>query len=654
MPSVRPLVLIPVLAALAAADPPEAAQPARLQATASATTTVITVTATDRREIALDRTTASAEVVDASDDRRAGHPLAWWRLLDGLPGIDARPTYGGLNGDDTALSIRGAPDRDVQVVLDGIPLDDPTSVSGGPNPGLVPAAGIERITVVKGSQSGLYGSRAVGGVIAIDSLRPGTTWRSDARVEAGSFRTVRADVTAAGPIDGTFGLAAGVSVMHSKGYSNQTDADAHGAPRDHEADGVDRGSASLRLTAKLDHGVELYLGVLGSAVNQEFDAFDPFTFSPLPDDAASMTRSRLARGSIGGTWRVGGVRIGVDAARTYSRRTYAQADTTASPYDGVDDFGSVHADGAWAPSPDLTFHLAGGADGRRSKARIQDNTYGSSFTKSAGLGGAWGSLGAGNDHFELSGTGREDWHSREGDVRTWRLGAAWWPVALVRSALRQADGVDVRLVKLRVAAGTAFRAPSLYELYDPTYGTPDLQAQRSRSFEWGGDLHLTGWAEAGATVFRTRYETLMGYDPATFKTINVDGPQIHGVEANIKLAPQTIGLRAQVSFTRLRDDQSGAALARQANRRWVVDLGWEEGPLWIGGRAERATSRYYPGFLASGLPGYTLYSANARWQVDAVWAVYARGENLGNEAYEASPGYATQPRSVFAGVEAAF
>lgn len=660
--SLVPSFILFALAAPAAEPPPVVAPPPRMDSAPPAVdaapaqfpvaTEHVTVTVADRRTNTLDRTTAAAAVLTDADDRRAGRPLSWWQRLVGVPGVDARSLYGGLAGDDVQVALRGGNAADVQLTLDGIPLEDTTAIKGDLNPGLVPVAGLDRIEIAKGAQSGLYGSRALAGIIALTSRQPGAGWEGSGRVSAGSFRTTTADLSASGPVAEAVGVALSVSALRSQGFSAQTDADAHGDPRGHERDGVARGAANLRLVLRPAAGLELYVAAVGAAVNQEYDGFDPATFLPDPDDGGSRNRSRLGRLAGGGAWKLGPATIAVDAARTATRRTYAPSNTEPSYYQGTDDQLLARADTSWAPAPNLHFSLAGGGDSRHSKAIIDDRTYGGSLTRREAVGGGWLSAGAANDHLELSATGRQDWHSREGDERTWRLGAAWWPARLLPPELRSGSPVEL---KLRSAIGTAFRAPSLYELHDPTYGDPTLLAQRSRSWEYGAEVRLAGWGAIEVTSFRQRSESVISYDPATFRATNLRGATIRGLEAGIRLEPAYCGLRASLAFTRLRDNASGSAAARQASRRWVIDLGWQEDRWWIGGRVERAASRYWNNpYGDSGLPGYTLYSANARWQLQEHFAVMVRGENLGDEKYEVTPGYSSTPRSCFAGIEATF
>ncbi|GDY12909.1 ligand-gated channel [Planctomycetota bacterium] len=643
-PAVKPVAPPAVDSAPPAVDSPPAQFPVAAEH--------VTVTVADRRTNDLDRTTAAAAVLTDTDDRRGGRPLSWWQRLVGVPGVDAHSLYGGMAGDDVQVALRGGNAADVQLTLDGIPLEDATAIKGDLNPGLVPVAGLDRIEIAKGAQSGLYGSRALAGIIALTSRQPGKVWEGSGRLSAGSFRTATIDLAASGPVSDRLGVALSVSALRSQGFSSQTDADAHGEPRGHERDGVARGAGNLRLVLRPAAGLELYAAAMGAAVNQDYDGFDPATFMPDPDDGGSRTRSRLGRLAGGGSWKLGPATIAVDAARTTTRRTYAPSNTDPSHYRGNDDQILARADTSWTPAPSLQFSLAGGGDGRHSKAIIDDRTYGGSLTRREGVGGGWLSAGAANDHLELSATGRQDWHSREGDERTWRLGAAWWPLQQLPPDLSPGSQVEL---KLRSAIGTAFRAPSLYELHDPTYGDPTLLAQRSRSWEYGAEVRFAGWGAIEVTSFRQRSESVISYDPATFRTTNLRGATIRGIEAGIRLEPDCCGLRASLAFTRLRDNAEGSAVARQASRRWVIDLGWQEERWWLGGRVERAASRYWNNpYGESGLPGYTLYSANARWQIHEHFAVTVRGENLAGETYEVTPGYSTAPRSCFAGVEASF
>ena len=177
----------------------------------SAADQTVVVTA-DRQDSTRERTTATIDVVDQGDQRDLGHPANAWDALRTLPGTDVLGTAGGFDGGNVGIRLRGGNASDTRLLVDGIPLGDPTETQGNANLAWLGSAGLERIEVVRGGQSGLYGSRAVTGVVNLLTIRPTATHQSDVLVEGGSFDTGRAEAAASGPLGGSAGYA--LSLIH--------------------------------------------------------------------------------------------------------------------------------------------------------------------------------------------------------------------------------------------------------------------------------------------------------------------------------------------------------------------------------------------------------------------------------------------------------
>ena len=152
--------------------------------------TVIVVTA-ERRDTDLERSTSITDVITPQDAADAGHPFNTFDLFRSLPGVDVIETNGGIDGSTTSIRLRGGRGQDTRYLLDGIPINDPTAADGAVNASVIPSTGLDRIEVVKGAQSGLYGANAVGGVVNLISRRPTAEPRTEGLVEGGSFGTLR-------------------------------------------------------------------------------------------------------------------------------------------------------------------------------------------------------------------------------------------------------------------------------------------------------------------------------------------------------------------------------------------------------------------------------------------------------------------------------
>ena len=582
------------------------------------------------------RTTASSDVITLDELRQRGEPLNLWQYPQGLPGVDGFATGGGLDGGLAGVRLRGSGASDTLVLLDGIPLIDATNGKSSPNLALIDGTGIQSVEIVRGAQSGLYGSGAVGGVMGLRTARPTTEPKVQTAVEGGSYGTARMSAVATGPLGDGLGYALTVGGMRSDGFSTQTGR-ADGRGDDHEADGVERGTAAGRLEAAIAPALTVHVSARGQLAHQDYDGYDPVTFGPAPDDDESEQRQRFWQLAAGGEARFELDSVQVDAARSNLRRTYQPTDDR---YVGVSDFGAarlthrfLQPQGARLPWDKA--EVTAGIDTTRNAAEVA--TQYSVFQASDRLVGGYLQGLTGGEQWEASLVGRGDHHSREGGNGTWRAGAAVFPISIVR---------------IHGSAATAFRAPSLFELYDPTYGNPELAAQRSRSYDFGiGSRSREGWS-ADATAFRTDYTQDITYDPATFVSANSGGYRLSGIESGLTWDGEGDGFRCTASWTgQATTATDSGKIPFLPRHKAMVQPGWDYGPWWGTVRVE-ATGRREGG--GAELPGYALLGVAAGWHLSQVWEVYAHGDNLLNAAYQSYPGYSTAGASGYAGVAASF
>lgn len=606
------------------------------------------VVTADRREAPLGSSTASVAVVDAADDRERGYALNPWEWFEGIAGVDAVPANGGIDGGLGRVRIRGANGYDTQWLVDGIPLDDPSTPQGYLPPGFLPPAGIRSIEVVRGAQSGLYGSRAVGGVVNVLTARPTAEHEQLVRAEGGSYGTARTTVESTGPVAKNLGYALSVDGMRSDGFSALTDADAHGDPRDHEADGVERLGASGRLEWQVHPTTSLYAALRGMALNQEFDGY------AAPDDDQSYTQLRSLGTAVGSRSRVSD-RLSVDCDLSWSgsERDYrvfsSFTGTSTTAYRGDQRRAALVARYralSW-------LETAVGADGSREALAVK-RTTGYQVDEHDWLGGGWVQFYVATAHHDVSLSLREDLHSRAGDATTWRAAAAVHD--------------EQRRVTVRGAVGTAFRAPSLYEQFDPSSGNAQLKAQESIGYEAGVRLAPVKELALESTWFRTDYDSLITYyDPTPWPIdfvpggyANVSRYAVQGVENALEATTWDQHLMLRASYT------------------------WQE-VLTLPGAVDDTYSPYLPEHLATissvlrGEPGWfrvsvtrrgaapaSVYDSHTRmewstlvdlavgWAITRTWEVSVRLDNLFDEHYEVTPDYTTSGRALYAGAAARF
>ncbi|MBA3686283.1 MAG: TonB-dependent receptor [Planctomycetes bacterium] len=601
------------------------------------------------------RSTAATTVLDEDQRRHGDRQTTWVDALRRVPGADVIATNGGIDGGGLiGLRLRATQgNADTPVLLDGIPVNDPGTVSGEPFLGALPAAAFERIEVVRGPQSGLYGSRAVGGVINLISLRPTAQPQARLQGEGGSFGTAAASASVSGPLgdardaDGRprLGYAAGIDGLRSDGFSVLTDR-LDGDPDGHEADGVARGGANARVEWRPSDVLMLYGAGAGGLARHEYDAFDQ------PDDAVSERRQRRWRAAAGGeadlTTELG---VAVDAALTRLERT-EHGPLGDERYDAQEHFAAARLIAQALPS----LRLLLGADALRQQAdttSVSDRFQSNVGTYAEAL---WSP-----DPFELSAVVRHDFHSNAGDADTGRLGAAWF--------------LWDRLLTLRASVASAFRAASLDEQYgvyaDPFLvfsPNPDLEPQRSVGWEAGVTVAPVESVTVTSTWFDTRYRNRItsvfdfSTTPATGTLVNEDSrAHAHGLENEVAWDDHRLPVAFRATYTWQRtSDENGAEFIGVPEDKGALEatarapLGWATLGVDLAGSRRSFDDRR--------IDGYVTMSAIVGWHVTRAIDAYVRGENLAdaaitdnsNDSFGATYAYTGMPRALFAGVVARF
>lgn len=630
----------------------------------------IVVTA-ERGDSDLARTTVSIDVVEAANIRDRGGAFDAVDWFSGLAGVGTFRRYGGMDGGIPDVRLRGLESRYTQVLIDGIPLNDGGQINGDTNFAFVAPAGIERLEVLKGSQSGLYGSRAIGGVANFRLLRPTEDTRMSVSANAGSFGTLGGTVQATGPIGERLGYALAVEGLRSDGFSSTT-PDLEGDPSGYEDDGVQRLSFSGRLEWQPAEAVTVYASLMGGRSEQDLDDYYNVPVTGAVDteatanDPIAANSTDTLRSAVGLSGQQSGWRYGVDLAHTSIDRdsdtiyglgfTWPNyiPDPVTNVYESDEDFASARLQ--WRD--EAGWRLGGGVDGRWQEAG-QRRGDGSSWNADDGVVGVYAQAGWSKDRIELDAVIRHDAPEGFDAEQTGRVAAGFFIVQ------------DV--LKVRGALADGYRIPSLYERYvyeltsyGPTVGNPDLDPERSRSSEAGIDWMPLPSARLGVTWFRTSFEDKIDYDYLVGTYMNLVGTsESEGIETSGSLediAGSGLDLEGWYTFQET-DDPDGKSLAytpeHRGGARAVLrqELGGDVG-LWESLSVERLTP-YYTGNAESGrVDGYTLASAAVGTTIGRMWEASLRIENLFDEQYLATSSYgvaySTMPRSYYATVTARF
>ena len=588
--------------------------------------------------------TGESITVFTADDLATLQAVALTDALQTASGIGV-VRNGGV-GQPSALGMRGALAGQTLLLLDGVRLNDPGATDGAVLLSDVLVIQLQRVEVLRGPQSTLYGSDAIGGVVNLISARGGNTpLATGALVEAGSLGSWRGNLSAQGSV-GSVDYGAAVNALRSNSISA---ADARDGNRERDAFRHDGATANLRWHAN----DTLSFDARGYATDSRvgFDGYPPpaYTFQ----DTAEFSENRLVAAYLGANLdladgrfrqRLAYLRTASDRtlfdpslpvtetfiARGHARRVEYQGTVDLTERDQIN-FGaetqrsSLHtaSPNPFDPNPTPTL----------GDSRI--DSYYAQLQKTL------------IEQLTLTGGLRRDENSGFGSHSSLKLAAAW--------QLRATGTV------LRANLGDGFKAPSLYELYSE-YSNPvkNLAPESARGWEAGIDQRLFGSrALLSATWFerRTRdqidFFSCFGTGSAACATRpfgyydNIARSRSRGLELEGTVQPVE-GLSLSGNFTLLRatDALTGRDLARRprqtANLR--VDGSLSE-RLQLGAVWRYVGSRYDSAFASQQLPGYALVDLHASWTLTPRLVLQARIENAFDRRYTPVAGYGAPPRT---------
>ncbi|MCO8146279.1 TonB-dependent receptor [Rhodovulum tesquicola] len=561
--------------------------------------------------IEINRTGTTVETLDATDIAQGG--LSIGQTLALLPGVSIT-TNGGLGATST-LRLRGLGGSYIGVRIDGIDMTDPSSTQTAFNFGTLTAGLPDRIELLKGSQSALYGSNAIAGVVDI------TTWRPDApgfsgraNVEAGSFGTAAATLNL-GQKGARGEMALTFSRLTTDGFSARSSDD--------EKDGFDQ--TQLILSAAYDATEDLRLGfsALYSDGTSEFDR-------STADPSGEIDQTRRGLRSFA-EFATGAIEHELALSWVETERFDAGGFTKhfVGERTRLDYLGRVDL------SADLT--LAFGADWTEEKATLDGVRY------DADSAAAFGELQyAVSPALDLALSLRHDSYSDFDDQLSGRAALAW----------RMRDDVILRAV-----VGTGYRAPSLYERFGP-FGSATLEPEKSRSAEIGIEKRYGTDSFAKATVFHTEIDDLIDYDFGTSAYNQVPGTTTSkGIELSGRHAvSDRVALFGAYTYTDATNPDGRMVRVPRHDLSLGVEAGLTDrldAQIGIQAVADRTDTNDWPN-PPSNIADYTLVNLGLSYAVTDSAQAYLRVENLFDESYEPVRGYNGAGRSVFVGLRASF
>ncbi len=585
----------------------------------------------------------SVTVVTSEEiDRREIQGL--YQALEGYPSISIK--HNGWLGQWGYLRLRGGKSEHTVVLFDGVRIYDPSYTANdfGDLWSWFDAENFERIEIVRGPQSALYGSNAMSGAVNLISRKGGGPFEARLKAGYGRYETWRGTgyvKGSAGPVGYFLGLS-GVNTdgLYRDDEFRQTTVDLNLNTRPFS------GRSGALGTLKLDYTLRYSYGYLN------YQQWDWTSFKAYNDPHAERRQQiQIHHFTISGEilpWWKSRLTLGYHL----TRRDYLDRD------DGILGYrpdGSAVTDSYWdgfyrgRVYPVVfqnDFHLrewgilTAGVEYYEEKADFfsasswgtkdyDDEVHTTSYFANLFLTLL-------EDRLAVNLGGRLDDHQEFGTHFTYKLGVAYFLT---------------ETLKIKGNLATGFRAPSLFNLYDPRYGNPDLDPEESTGGDVGLEQELFGgklrWA---LTWFNTHYEERISFNYATWRYYNSGGGVATGLEAEFEARPyEWLALSVNYTYTEGQEDDTEnlalvphhqlGARATVKWRKWTLNLYYK----YVGKRPAYDHEHMIPDYSRVDLTGS--YAANERL------TFFFRVENLFDTDYEWGAGYRAPGFTLFGGLK---
>ena len=618
---------------------------------AAADTETVVVSATRTPQPA-ERTGQSIDIIDATN-LGTQQIAAASDALQQLSGVMVNRN--GPLGQFTSISLRGAEAGQTVVLVDGMRINDPSATDDTAILGDVLVNNIDRIEVLRGPQSTLYGSDAIGGVVSISTKRGGgSAFALTASAEGGAFDTYHLNVAA----DGTSGVLDYGAALNWLGTRGVSAADSQNG--NHEPDGYKNFGASANVRAHVNDRISVDLRGYFTNGHAGFD--DNFTFTPpfTVKDSKANGRQEFFAGYAG---------VNVDLFGGAFHNRLALIATTSnrryfdSAFDSIhlnsDDFSDVvrfEYQGTIDPTTDdeITF----GAESERSHFHGDSfSSFPPNHSSDRGATRTSGYYLQAQHTFlgQLTITGGVRYEDNDifGTHSSLKFAAAW-----------RIPNLDATL---HANYGDGFKAPSLFQRFSefsPPPGSPALKPEEARGWEAGASKSfLNERANASLVYFERRATNLIDFISCSGSTCasrpfgyytNIGRARATGFEAELG-ARLTDALALSANYTNLSavdlTGNSHVTLPRRPHSKATAVVTWLPDTDWtLGASATYVGPRFDDVGVREHLSDYTLVNIFCSWRVTERYELFARVENLFDRHYEPEFGYGAAGRGLFAGL----
>lgn len=571
------------------------------------------------------RVSADITIIDEEEIKKA-QATTVVELLHRQAGINTSSTGG--PGKSTSLYMRGGNSGHVLVLIDGVRVG--AASTGAFDWGLMSPEDIERIEIVRGPQSSLYGADAMSGVIQIFTKTGEGKTRIHIQGEAGGLASSSGSMQVSGSTENGISYALTAAGQRTDGVSVAAVGAETDPYRQTQISGrieMELGDGTLAITARQSEGT--------NSLDGGWVLADTLNWSATSRQSAYSIKLSYP---IMNNWE-----SSLQASRSSDDLTGVDPGSAANN----SDIHTIIKQLNWQNHIQLAdFSLLFGLDYHADRAVNPLAPLNKVQKQSAGF----ASLSWHSDLLDLNGSLRHDRNSgliNSANKSTWHTGAALHPLS-----------------GLKVSAnyGTGFKAPSINDLYWPAAGNANLKPETSKgwdtaiAYDYSSELLQGGLS---ATWFDQSFRDLIAWAPIapgswTWIPSNVNKARSRGLELTATLKVFTVYLQANWSYLLARDSGNEAWLARRPKESGNILLGIDIGPLNLEGNMTIVGPRFSSPNNTAYLASYRKTDLRARLHVNEIWELTARVNNVEDKKYEEAAGYGVAGRVWYAGLGATF
>lgn len=567
----------------------------------------------------VEETTSNVIVITAKDISRMNVEFVP-DVLRKIP--DLQLVQNGGVGRQATVFLRGGSPSQTLVMIDGTKMNSPNvgsfDFSG------ISVDDIERIEIVKGPQSTIYGSEAMAGVINIITKKGEGKTKAEISFEGGSFGTYKPAVTVSGSADkfnyrvtGSYFSTTGISV--AKGGT--------------ELDGYNNAAVSGKFGFKPSEIFDIEITGKSYYDHADLDDFDFFNRTAVDNPNFVQTGNHMllsakARLLLFSKWEQVLTLSTIEDILRFRDPVVAfnNADIKSS-VDTVD----------WQHNVYLSdfYNITAGFEYKKERGVNEGNFDKTSDDKAFYLNNR---LKLFSESLVLNAGLRHDDYNTFGSKTTYRVGAVY--------------NMKTASLRIKGSYGTGFRAPSFNELFFPFYGNTNLKPEETTSWELGVEKDLLkDRAVASVTYFEQRYTDLIDTDPATFTAANISKAEVKGVEISTS-CKVTDAINVKAGYTHLdpKNKDTGERLPLRPEDKVIISADFATGPFSLTANYTFTGERSDSSSLRT-LSSYSLVNLSGNYLITKWLTAFARVDNLFNAHYEEVGGFNTPGFSVFGGVK---